>query len=271
MARRFCSFVLAVAAVAPLVPVLGGQQAAASVRARATLTGSHITLPSGRTYWLTGAVGGTTPRALVVGLTFSGHDAAWLDDAAWVTGNAATAGWHQHAAGAGYTLALAEPVDGGWNVGTGTNDPNPGGWPGSGQDDVGYLLQLVADASVHTPVDPARVFIAGGSAGGALAWRMAADHPEVVSACAMAAGWVPYRYPVHPMDCRHDHGTGDVTVPIRGGVGVGGYRFPAAYEEMVRAPRGSRVALYATSAGHAVPGWWAGAVWGFFTTGRGWP
>jgi poly(3-hydroxybutyrate) depolymerase len=100
---------------------------------------------------------------------------------------------------------------------------------------------------------------------------MAADHPEVFAACCMAAGWVPYRYPTHPMDWRDDHGTADTTVPIRGGAGTDGYIFPAAYDAMVKCPRGSRGALDALPGGHAIPGWWAREVWKFLTADRSRP
>lgn len=235
------------------------------------MPGTVVTLPSGRKYQLTGATGGDTVRPAIVGLTFSAHSGTWLNDVAWVTGHPETTGWHQHAAAHDYTLVLAEPVNGGWNVGKGVGDPNPSGWPGSGQDDVGFVLDAVADAATRTPIDPARVFVAGGSAGGALAARLVVERPDVFAACALVAGWFPYRYPSHILDCRLDHGTGDTTVPIRGGTGADGYVFPAAYEAMTRAPRGSRVALYATAGGHAVPGWWARAVWDFVTIERSRP
>lgn len=230
-----------------------------------------VTLPSGRVYQLTGVTGGLAPRPAVLGLTFSAHSGTWLNDAAWSTGVAATSGWHRHAAAHGYTLILPEPVSGAWNVGTGTDDPNPTGWPGSGQDDEQFLLDVVADARARTPIDAAQVMVAGGSAGGGMAARMAVDHPDVFAACALVAGWFSYRYPTRPLDCRIDHGTADTTVPIRGGAGADGYRFPAAYEAMSRAPRGSRVALYATAGGHDIPGWWASAVWAFFTVERARP
>jgi pimeloyl-ACP methyl ester carboxylesterase len=234
--------------------------------------GTVVTLPSGRKYQLAGATGGADPRPAVVGLTFSAHSGTWLNDAAWVTGHPETTGWHQHALAHDYTLILPEPVSGAWNVGVGTGDPNPNGWPGSGQDDIGFVLAATADAGTRTPIDPAQTFVAGGSAGGALAARLSMEHPDVYAACAMASGWVPYRYPTAPWDCRLDHGGADTTVPIRGGSGADGYIFPALYESTVRAPRGSRVGVYVIpTGGHGIPGWWANAIWAFFTTERARP
>lgn len=231
---------------------------------------AHIALPGGRSYWLAGAIGGTTPRPVIVGLTFTSHDAAWLDSAAWVTGHPETTGWRQHAAANNYTLIFVDPLGGAWNVGRGdSTDPNPNGWPGSGADDETAILAALADAGERTPLDGARTFIAGGSAGGAMAARMSVDHPDTFAACAMAAGWLPYRWPRQPWDCRADSGGNDTTVPIRGGAGINGYIFPPLYEAVVRAPRGSRVAPYLfPGGGHAIPGWWAAAVWNFFTVER---
>jgi poly(3-hydroxybutyrate) depolymerase len=266
--------ILALSAIAgtglalPASPALAAPTTAPQAIAGATL----VTLPSGRKYWLTGALGGGAARALVVGLTFSGHDATWMHDVSWVTGNAATTGWRRHAATANYTLAMPEPVDNAWNAGKGpVGDPNPNGWPGSGQDDVQALLDVVADASARTPIDPSRVFVAGGSAGGAMAARASIERPDVFAAAAMASGWVPYRWPTQPWDCYAVHGCADVTVPIRGGVGADGYVFPSLYAATVRAPRGSRVGLYLTDGGHAVPGWFASATWNFWTGDRARP
>jgi poly(3-hydroxybutyrate) depolymerase len=240
--------VLAAAAAVPLA--LPARVAAPA------LTGQHRTLPGGRTYWLSGA--GPT---LVVGLHGRGLTAADCNTAFWVTGDPATAGWQQHAARTGYALALGESVIGDWNVG--------GGWPGGNQDDLGYLLALVADAdALGGPFDT--VFVGGFSVGGAMAWRAAAARPDVFTAAGSASGWAPV-YPDHPVDAYHTHGTADPTVPVRGGPGILGFTFPPAADEARLTRRGSRVVLYPTAGGHAVPGWMAGALWSFWTADRARP
>jgi poly(3-hydroxybutyrate) depolymerase len=215
------------------------------------LIGVRRRLPSGRTYWLSGS-----GPVLVIGLHGSNLTAANVNGVMWVTGSPATTGWQQHAKLRGYRLALAEGVAGGsWNVG--------GGWPSGRQDDMAYLLDVVADAGATGPV-----FAAGFSAGGALAWRAAAEHPEVFAAAGSASGWAPVR-PTTPLDCYHIHGTGDTTVPIRGGfVSIYRFTFPAAADEARLAPRGSRVMLYPTTGGHGAPGWMAEALWSFWTVDR---
>jgi poly(3-hydroxybutyrate) depolymerase len=223
-------------------------------RAAATvppLTGAHRLLPGGRLYWLSGA-----GDRLVIGLPGTGLTA---DNCNRTFDN--VIGWQGHADAAGYTLALAELLAGGWNVG--------GGWPGGSQDDMAYLLALVADADVHSGPF-VEVFVAGFSAGGAMAWRAAAERPDVFAAAGSCSGWAPL-YPGVPIDAWHAHGTGDTTVPVRGGVGTGGFVFPPAASEAARAPRGSRVELYPTSGGHGTPGWAAGALWQFWTVDRARP
>jgi poly(3-hydroxybutyrate) depolymerase len=218
-----------------------------------SLGGIRMVLPGGRSYVL---AGGTGARRLVVGLHGTAHDASNANATFW----SAPGGWQAHAAARGYQLALAEGLSGRWNAG--------GGWPGGEQDDVAYLLEVVADATSHVPAD--EVYIAGFSAGGAMAWRAAVLHPEVFTAAGSASGWAPI-YPTAPVDYWHIHGTGDTTVPIRGGKGVYDVVFPPTDDEARLAPRGSRVVLYATGGGHATPGWMAERLWQFWTVDRARP
>lgn len=221
------------------------------------LSGLHLTLPSGRTYWLSGA--GST---LVVGVHGTSLSADNINAAFWT----APGGWQAHADATGYRLALAEAAaGGGWNVG--------GGWPGGAQDDMAYLLEVVADAAAREPVE--RAFIGGFSAGGAMAWRAAAERPDVfgqvidgqvVGACGMDAGWRPVD-PAGPVDVYHSHRAGDTNVPLRGGSGTQSYVFPAAGDEPLHLPRPSRWDLYVFPAGgHSPPpGWMARRLWDFWT------
>jgi len=219
------------------------------------------TMPSGRTY-LVRSRAATTAGAVVIGLHGTASNAQHCNDQFAVTGSLATSGWVHHAAASAndYTLVLGEAPSGTWNVG--------GGWPSAGANDDQYLLDVVADVKARqTNVDPAQVFIAGFSAGGAMAWRAAALHPDVFAACGSASGWAPL-YPTTPIDCWHHHGTADITVPIRGGSGTKGYNFPGAHMEAQNATRDSRCVLYASNSGHSVPGWMAAQLWSFWTVNR---
>ncbi len=219
------------------------------------------TLTSGRTYLIRPRVA-TTPGALVIGLHGTSSTAQGCNNAFAVTADPATTGWVGHAAARDrdYTLVLGEAPSGTWNVGH--------GWPSAGQDDDQYLLDVVADVKARHPnVDAAQVFVAGFSAGGAMAWRAAALYPDVFAACGMASGWAPM-YPATRIDCWHYHGTGDLSVPIRGGLGTKGYTFPAAHLEAQNTTRDSRCVLYASSGPHGVPGWMAHQLWSFWTVAR---
>jgi poly(3-hydroxybutyrate) depolymerase len=170
--------------------------------------------------------------------------------------------WQTHAAQTGYVLALGEQTTAtslaSWNVG--------GGWPSGPQDDMAYLAAVVADATAEAGPF-VEVFIAGFSAGGAMAWRAVCERPDLFAAAGSASGWAP-AYPAAPMDCLHYHGTADTTVPIRGGTGALGHVFPPAHDEAKRTPRGHRVVLDPMAGGHAVPGWAAADLWEFWTVDR---
>lgn len=257
--RRRLSIIMLVLMVVYVLMVATTAVFVARANAETALAGQHRTLASGRTYWLTTTP--TTNDVLVIGLPGTALSAANTNDVFWATGNAATTGWQRHAAAHGYTLALGESSGGRWNVG--------GGWPGGTQNDVDYLVQVVADAEAQrSPPDPfAAVYVAGFSAGGAMSWTAVANRPDVFAACGMASGWAA-SYPTHAMDCWHVHGTGDTTVPVRGGVGTMGYNFPPAFYEQSKVMRDSKTVLEATSGGHGTPGWMADRLWQFWTTGR---
>ncbi len=95
-------------------------------------------------------------------------------------------------------------------------------------DDVGFVLAAVGDVARRNPVDRARLYLVGFSNGGMLAYRIAAEHPEVVAAVAVASatiGGVPaanepewsIARPKHPVPVLALHGRADTRVPYDGG------------------------------------------------------
>lgn len=96
-----------------------------------------------------------------------------------------------------------------------------------GRDDVGFIDAVVQDIAARHDVD--RVFLAGFSNGGMLAYRIAAEHPERVDAVGAVAAslwsgpeggepaWRPQALPRVPI--MHIHGSADTVVPMQGGVG----------------------------------------------------
>src|ERR1700761_863930 len=57
-------------------------------------------------------------------------------------------------------------------------------------DDVGFVLATVDDVARRNPVDRARIYLVGFSNGGMLAYRIAAEHPDIVAAVAVVSGTI---------------------------------------------------------------------------------
>jgi polyhydroxybutyrate depolymerase len=94
-------------------------------------------------------------------------------------------------------------------------------------DDVGYIGKLIEDVIETYPVDKSRVFVIGHSNGHFMAYRMACERPDLITAIAGLAGAassVPASCtPERTVNVLHIHGTADATVPYTGGgLGSGG-------------------------------------------------
>src|SRR5512139_2144632 len=88
---------------------------------------------------------------------------------------------------------------------------------GKNPDDVAYLGKLIDDVIAAYPVDRSRVFVIGHSNGGYMAYRMACDRADVITAIAGLAGVaasVPASCtPERAVNILHIHGTADTIVP----------------------------------------------------------
>jgi polyhydroxybutyrate depolymerase len=97
-------------------------------------------------------------------------------------------------------------------------------------DDVGFALAAVDDVARRNPVNRARLYVVGFSNGGMLAYRIAAEHPEVVAAVAVVSAtiggtpaanepeWSITR-PKQPVAVLAIHGRADANIPYDGGRG----------------------------------------------------
>ena len=85
-------------------------------------------------------------------------------------------------------------------------------------DDSGYLAKLLTDVAAAWPVD--QVFVEGHSNGGYMAYRMACDHADQISAIVSLAGDAASTpsacTPSQPVSVLHLHGTLDTIVPFDG-------------------------------------------------------
>jgi polyhydroxybutyrate depolymerase len=94
----------------------------------------------------------------------------------------------------------------------------------TGIDDVGFVRRLISAVSAGYRVDPSRVFVAGYSNGGMLAYRVACQLADLVAAVGVQSATLEYSpcTPVRPISLLHIHGTDDDHVPLAGGRGTEG-------------------------------------------------
>jgi polyhydroxybutyrate depolymerase len=102
---------------------------------------------------------------------------------------------------------------------------NAGACCGSAQkdkvDDVGYLRAVVDDLAQRTSIDRNRVYATGLSNGAMMAYRLAAEAPDVVAAIAPVAGAMvlPSFNPKRPVPIMHIHSVDDPRALFAGGLG----------------------------------------------------
>jgi polyhydroxybutyrate depolymerase len=90
-------------------------------------------------------------------------------------------------------------------------------------DDVAFLEQVIADIEAKTPVDPSRIYVTGMSAGGMMAYTMAAEDSGQIAAIASVSGQVelPSIDPVRPVPTMEFHSVNDPIASWAGTAGVG--------------------------------------------------
>jgi len=108
---------------------------------------------------------------------------------------------------------------------------------GSAPDDSRYLSELISTIEDSYRIDRTRVYLIGHSNGGFMAFRMACDHAEQVTAIVSVNGasWAdPARCrPSEPVSVLAVHSTDDETVAFSGGV-IGGAAYPSAATTIAR-------------------------------------
>ncbi|MEX2288742.1 MAG: PHB depolymerase family esterase [Mycobacteriales bacterium] len=113
----------------------------------------------------------------------------------------------------GFVVAFPEGASGSWNAGGCC-------FPGSvvGVDDVAFLDEVVAISRTKALIDPARIYVTGGSNGAMMALRYACERSETVAAVAVVAGpLLAPCAPILPVPVLVLHGAGDSIVPLNGG------------------------------------------------------
>jgi len=90
----------------------------------------------------------------------------------------------------------------------------------TGVDDTSYLATLVDEIGRRPDVDPSRMFVAGFSNGGMMAYRFACVSDRIAGMASVSGTPVIDCPPKRPLPVLHIHGTADDTVPYEGGSGL---------------------------------------------------
>jgi polyhydroxybutyrate depolymerase len=109
-----------------------------------------------------------------------------------------------------YPNGLGSPTD--WNAGQCCGPAHD-----NGVDDIAFLKAIISDLSARLPIDPSRIYVAGFSDGGRMAYRAACEMSDQIAAVAVVSGSLVTR------DCAPSrstfviafHGTADPSVSYR--------------------------------------------------------
>lgn len=89
-------------------------------------------------------------------------------------------------------------------------------------DDVGFIRLLIDDLKKRWSIDTTRIYATGLSNGAMMAYRLAAEAPDLVAAIAPIAGSmaIPHISPTHSVPIMHVHSLDDPRAPYEGGLGL---------------------------------------------------
>jgi polyhydroxybutyrate depolymerase len=159
-----------------------------------------------------------------------------------------------------YPQALATNVDtAAWNAGPKTGPTQC--CAAATADDMTWLAGLPKAINKRVAIDPKRVYLAGFSNGGMMAWTAACERPDVFAAAEVVSGalLVPCTKTVVHVLHAHDP-THDCIVPYHGGYTCGGKptaflptRFPNGANESRMVARGSVVQFVSLTGSHTWP------------------
>ena len=106
----------------------------------------------------------------------------------------------------GFLIAYPDAIDGDWL---------------GGEDNVGFISNMIDDVDQSFGVDQSRVYSTGLSQGGAMSYLLAAKLPNRIAAVASVAGPLSMedwqKLPNRPLPIMHIHGTTDNIAPYDGG------------------------------------------------------
>jgi len=215
LACALAALALVVAGCAPISAPLSAQEAAAPALAATAVAITNTITVDGveRDYLLrTPASAVSEPRPLLLVVHGAGGSAGRAETATGMTALSDAGGFI--VAYPQGTQAADVAGEYSWNAGACCANPVK-----NNVDDVSYIKALIADIQAQQPVDPARIYIAGFSNGGMLAYRLACEMPGQFAGIAVVAGAfnVSECATAGATSVLMIHGTGDKTVPYSGG------------------------------------------------------
>ncbi|HRY14915.1 MAG TPA: PHB depolymerase family esterase [Candidatus Competibacteraceae bacterium] len=130
--------------------------------------------------------------------------------------------------------ATPDGVKPSWNAGS----ASPTGYAEQAHvDDVGFIRSMIEQISKKYDIDAKRIYVAGVSKGGMMAYRLACEMSDRIAAIATVAATMttPQCRPARPVPVLHIHGTEDNNVPLDGGRGEYSARmahYPSVYDTL---------------------------------------
>ncbi len=122
--------------------------------------------------------------------------------------------WNTEADRGRFVVAYPNGILRAWNVGTCCGAPE-----GINIDDVGFITTMVAAIERRTPIDPARVYATGMSAGAMMALRLGCQTDTFAAIAPVAGTLLTDCSHAQPTSVLQIHGTADDRVPYNGGPG----------------------------------------------------
>ncbi len=108
----------------------------------------------------------------------------------------------------------------------------------SRSNDVGFIRAVVKDVKSHIAIDTRRIFATGMSNGGMMAYRLACEAADLVSAIAAVAGTEALNtcQPSRPVPILHIHAKDDTHVLFHGGAGPDAFRDKSKVMDFISVP-----------------------------------
>lgn len=124
-------------------------------------------------------------------------------------------GWNPLADSEKFVVAYPAGIGASWNAGAACC----GSASNQQIDDVGFITQVIRDIGAKVPIDSRRVYVAGMSNGGMMAFTLACNSDMFAAIGAVSATQLGQCNPPRPTSVIQLHGTNDILVPYNGGFG----------------------------------------------------